>query len=73
MTVFPQSNKNGQPGEWSPCAQRGIAVKPRQGDALLFFSMDVRGPIPASRTPHRTRRLAALAYGAAAAAANARS
>lgn len=29
-------------GDWSACAQRGVAVKPKQGDALLFFSMDVR-------------------------------
>lgn len=29
-------------GDWSQCASRGVAVKPRQGDALLFFSMDVR-------------------------------
>jgi prolyl 4-hydroxylase len=26
---------------WSECAKRGIAVKPRQGDALLFFSLDL--------------------------------
>lgn len=30
---------------------RGVAVKPRQGDALLFFSMDVRCPSPSLCLP----------------------
>ena len=23
--------------QWSPCARQGMAVKPRRGDALLFY------------------------------------
>ncbi|XP_051140522.1 probable prolyl 4-hydroxylase 7 [Andrographis paniculata] len=41
-TVFPNSEeKDRQPkGEkWSDCAKGGYAVKPRKGDALLFFSL----------------------------------
>ncbi|KAL7140901.1 hypothetical protein ABFS83_08G018400 [Erythranthe nasuta] len=41
-TVFPNSEmKDKQPkGEnWSDCAKEGYAVKPRKGDALLFFSL----------------------------------
>ena len=46
-TVFPSSPKpehqRGQ--EWSSCAQRGLSVKPRKGDALLFFSLDPKGEL----------------------------
>ncbi|MCD7456910.1 putative prolyl 4-hydroxylase 6 [Datura stramonium] len=41
-TIFPNSEaKKSQPkGEdWSDCAKNGYAVKPRKGDALLFFSL----------------------------------
>ncbi|KAK4754697.1 hypothetical protein SAY87_002801 [Trapa incisa] len=41
-TVFPNSEKAfDQPkdGSFSDCAKRGYAVKPRKGDALLFFSL----------------------------------
>ncbi|KAL5722470.1 procollagen-proline 4-dioxygenase [Ranunculus cassubicifolius] len=41
-TVFPNSEgKDAQPKDdtWSECAQKGYAVKPRKGDALLFFSL----------------------------------
>ncbi|KAM7280032.1 hypothetical protein ACFE04_007166 [Oxalis oulophora] len=41
-TVFPQSEgKSLQPKDdsWSDCAKSGYAVKPRKGDALLFFSL----------------------------------
>lgn len=42
-TVFPHSKvKDSQPKDdtWSDCAKRGgYAVKPRKGDALLFFSL----------------------------------
>ncbi|GAB4827782.1 Probable prolyl 4-hydroxylase 7 [Ancistrocladus abbreviatus] len=41
-TVFPNSKaKVEQPkdGSWSDCSRKGYAVKPRKGDALLFFSL----------------------------------
>ncbi|KAK4487533.1 hypothetical protein RD792_005820 [Penstemon davidsonii] len=41
-TVFPNSEaKDRQPkgDDWSDCAKEGYAVKPRKGDALLFFSL----------------------------------
>lgn len=42
-TVFPQAKGNfsSLPGwdERSECAKRGVSVKPRRGDALLFWSM----------------------------------
>ncbi|KAL0450602.1 UNVERIFIED_CONTAM: Glycerol-3-phosphate acyltransferase RAM2 [Sesamum latifolium] len=41
-TVFPNSDeKDKQPksDDWSECAKQGYAVKPRKGDALLFFSL----------------------------------
>ncbi|KAI3462967.1 hypothetical protein Pfo_019630 [Paulownia fortunei] len=41
-TVFPVSEaKDRQPkgDDWSDCAKKGYAVKPRKGDALLFFSL----------------------------------
>ncbi|KAG5621658.1 hypothetical protein H5410_006876 [Solanum commersonii] len=41
-TIFPNSKaKKSQPkgDDWSDCAKNGYAVKPRKGDALLFFSL----------------------------------
>eukprot|EP00252_Welwitschia_mirabilis_P000879 TRINITY_DN10866_c0_g1_i1.p1 TRINITY_DN10866_c0_g1~~TRINITY_DN10866_c0_g1_i1.p1 ORF type:complete len:311 (+),score=61.14 TRINITY_DN10866_c0_g1_i1:242-1174(+) len=41
-TVFPNSElKDIQPKDdsWSECARKGYSVKPRKGDALLFFSL----------------------------------
>lgn len=42
-TVFPAAsgNFNATPGwnEKSACAKRGLSVKPKMGDALLFWSM----------------------------------
>ncbi|KAF1869649.1 hypothetical protein Lal_00017224, partial [Lupinus albus] len=41
-TVFPESDPTlFQPKDesWSECAQMGYAVKPKKGDALLFFSL----------------------------------
>lgn len=41
-TVFPNSEgKTIQPKDdsWSDCAKNGYAVKPRKGDALMFFSL----------------------------------
>ncbi|OIW07595.1 hypothetical protein TanjilG_28408 [Lupinus angustifolius] len=43
-TVFPNSElKLSQPKDntWSECAKTGYAVKPKKGDALLFFSLHV--------------------------------
>nr|AFK48505.1 unknown [Lotus japonicus] len=41
-TIFPNAeSKLSQPKDesWSECAHKGYAVKPRKGDALLFFSL----------------------------------
>ncbi|XP_076927866.1 putative prolyl 4-hydroxylase 4 [Bidens hawaiensis] len=43
-TVFPSAeetsrHKTPKPDDLSECAQKGIAVKPKKGDALLFFSL----------------------------------
>ncbi|GAQ82073.1 Oxoglutarate/iron-dependent oxygenase [Klebsormidium nitens] len=40
-TVFPTATPHPRQkdGTWSECAQKGLAVKPRKGDALLFFSL----------------------------------
>eukprot|EP00270_Netrium_digitus_P011014 TRINITY_DN3468_c0_g1_i1.p1 TRINITY_DN3468_c0_g1~~TRINITY_DN3468_c0_g1_i1.p1 ORF type:complete len:325 (+),score=62.34 TRINITY_DN3468_c0_g1_i1:88-1062(+) len=40
-TVFPNSepDKTFKDDTWSDCGKRGVAVKPKKGDALLFFSM----------------------------------
>ncbi|PIA40252.1 hypothetical protein AQUCO_02500151v1 [Aquilegia coerulea] len=43
-TVFPYSEaKLDQPKDetWSDCAKTGYAVKPKKGDALLFFSLHI--------------------------------
>ena len=42
-TVFPRSVDKPHKGDpnWSECAQRGVAVKARKGDALLFWSLDM--------------------------------
>lgn len=38
-----------QTGNWSQCAQEGVAVKARRGDALLFWSLMPNGDLdPAS-------------------------
>ena len=38
-TVFPAAppEMRVSGAEWSPCARQGLAVKPRRGDALLFY------------------------------------
>lgn len=36
-TVFPNAETKVSGPEWSTCAQKGLAVKTRKGDALLFF------------------------------------
>ncbi|KAK9818424.1 hypothetical protein WJX72_012505 [[Myrmecia] bisecta] len=38
-TVFPQADTKVSGPEWSECAQQGLAVKTKRGDALLFFSL----------------------------------
>ncbi|XP_010554021.1 PREDICTED: probable prolyl 4-hydroxylase 7 [Tarenaya hassleriana] len=41
-TIFPMAEaKDSQPKDdsWSECAKKGYAVKPRKGDALLFFNL----------------------------------
>uniref|UniRef100_A0ACD5Z468 Uncharacterized protein n=2 Tax=Avena sativa TaxID=4498 RepID=A0ACD5Z468_AVESA len=42
-TIFPDANVNSSSLAWhnelSECAKRGLAVKPKMGDALLFWSM----------------------------------
>ncbi|GKU97048.1 hypothetical protein SLEP1_g10230 [Rubroshorea leprosula] len=45
-TFFPSSQAGitqGRHGSWSECAKRGYAVKPRKGDALLFFNLHLNG------------------------------
>ncbi|KAK9820337.1 hypothetical protein WJX72_009156 [[Myrmecia] bisecta] len=44
-TVFPNSSEKPTKGDphFSECAQRGVAVKPRKGDALLFYSLTLAG------------------------------
>ncbi|KAK9805139.1 hypothetical protein WJX72_001482 [[Myrmecia] bisecta] len=42
-TVFPQAETRVSGPEWSDCAQQGLAVKTRRGDALLFFSLHPDG------------------------------
>ncbi|XP_022750613.1 probable prolyl 4-hydroxylase 6 [Durio zibethinus] len=47
-TVFPNSERKlAQPKNesWSDCAKNGYAVKPRKGDALLFFSLHLDATI----------------------------
>lgn len=41
-TVFPSSvdHPNTDNGNFSACAQAGVAVKPKTGDALLFYSLN---------------------------------
>jgi len=40
-TVFPSAEHDGEPKDdsWSDCGKRGLGVKPKKGDALLFFSL----------------------------------
>lgn len=42
-TIFPDANVNSSSLSWynelSECARKGLAVKPKMGDALLFWSM----------------------------------
>lgn len=38
-TVFPSAGVKVAGAGWSDCARAGFAVKPRKGDALLFYSL----------------------------------
>ncbi|TVU19939.1 hypothetical protein EJB05_36121, partial [Eragrostis curvula] len=44
-TVFPQAEEfdDAKDATLSECAQKGVAVKPRKGDALLFFNLSPDG------------------------------
>lgn len=42
-TVFPNADRKVQGPEWSKCATDGLAVKPRRGDAVMFFSLHPDG------------------------------
>jgi prolyl 4-hydroxylase len=54
-TVFPETTAKPHVGDerYSACARRGVAVKPRRGDALLFWSMDETF----TRVDHKARRV----------------
>lgn len=49
-TVFPNSQRDPtiKDETWSDCGKQGIAVKPRKGNALLFFSMKPEGVFDAT-------------------------
>ena len=51
-TVFPYTKEKPHADDdaFSECAKRGVAVKPRRGDALLFWSMDVGGKLDVKST-----------------------
>lgn len=36
-TVFPNAEVKSTGGDWSQCAQQGLANKPVKGDALMFY------------------------------------
>lgn len=42
-TVFPHAEPKVSGPGWSECAQKGLAVHPRKGDALMFFSLEPDG------------------------------
>jgi len=48
-TVFPKAElspyQEAHPSEFSECGMRGLAVKPKKGDALLFFSLTTTGEL----------------------------
>lgn len=48
-TVFPSAETKVKGSEWSECAQQGLAVKTRKGDALLFFRFATAAPRVVSR------------------------
>ncbi|XRA97883.1 prolyl 4-hydroxylase [Pycnococcus provasolii] len=49
-TVFPhaepgEAQKSAPDGTYSECAMKGLAIKPRKGDALLFWTLKVGGEL----------------------------
>eukprot|EP00877_Chromochloris_zofingiensis_P013401 jgi/Chrzof1/8314/Cz03g05260.t1 len=42
-TVFPNAEVKSTGGDWSQCAQQGLANKPVKGDALMFYSLKPDG------------------------------
>eukprot|EP00798_Chlamydomonas_sp_ICE-L_P008663 gene8663-34114_t len=38
-TVFPNADKKVSGDEWSECAQKGLAVKAKKGDAVMFYAL----------------------------------
>ena len=40
----------GEDGGWSACASRGPAVKPKKGDALLFYDLTLKGDLDDAAT-----------------------
>uniref|UniRef100_A0A7S3QKD7 procollagen-proline 4-dioxygenase n=1 Tax=Dunaliella tertiolecta TaxID=3047 RepID=A0A7S3QKD7_DUNTE len=42
-TVLPNADTKSTGPEWSECAQKGLAVKAKRGDALLFYSLKPDG------------------------------
>ena len=42
-TVFPSASRKVSGPQWSECAREGFAVKPKRGDALLFYSLKPNG------------------------------
>eukprot|EP00884_Botryococcus_braunii_P010480 jgi/Botrbrau1/19433/Bobra.0338s0056.1 len=44
-TVFPEAETKVHGEEWSECARKGLAVKTKKGDALLFYSLTPDGEV----------------------------
>lgn len=49
-TVFPGAEKKVEGPGWSECARRGLAVHPKRGAALLFYSLKPNGEVDAAST-----------------------
>lgn len=47
-TVFPKADRKVEGDEWSDCAKKGLAVKAKKGDALMFFSLHPDGTVDPS-------------------------
>lgn len=62
--MFPQAATKVSGPEWSDCAKKGLAVKTRKGDALLFFRW--RAPPSPSHIEIAKQRWAVTALAAAA-------
>ena len=45
LTEWPRNDPRKHATNWSKCGAGGIAVKPRKGDMLLFWSLDFEGKI----------------------------